>query len=440
MSHMTTDALPHEDPDPARPYLDYRGSLELDPAPRRGYPSAKPYVPREDMLGYWRQVQELQGEEIRAAAGSPASDPAVAAALRAYLDGDPNPLGAAAAFETAAAHHRLWPLISPYVQFDAWIREHGPEFAACAVLDQCAIRIVGEQSGRPLSLWIADTRGETPAVQFAPPQPADAEWGRGPEATAVRTMLSALPESEFRRYRELFATRGRNHRQRLVRAYMMPTERDWVEEVCAEWPERESRPRSAEEMLAATVFSLDQLTALGIVSLPNRSGYSESIMSLVEGFGAASAPFLLASIPRIGREYQGKAAMHEVLAGLAHDAAVEYMLRNMISGRTFPLARDMAQRFPRRTLRIIARVAAQADPTLRARFAHLVRSEPLLGAALDVADAPVREAIDLLLRYGGAAPDSAPPEAAELPEFLANPPWPQGRQAEEDRRRGGADR
>lgn len=426
MSPMTdAPRLPLEDPDPAKPYLDYRGSLAIDPSPRRGFPSAKAYAPREDMLGHWRQVQELHGEEVRAAAGSPASDPAVAAALRAYLDGEPDPLGAAAAFETAAAHHRLWPLTAPsrYAQFDAWIREHGPEFAACAVLDQCAIRVVGEQSGKPLALWIADTQGETPAVQFAPAQPAGGEWGRGPEATAVRTLLSTLPEAEYRRYRELFATRGRNHRQRLVRAYMMPTERDWVEAVCSEWPDWESPSRSTEEMLAATVFSLDQLSALGIDSLPNRSGYSESIGSLVEGFGAASAPFLLACIPRIGREYQGKAAMHEVLAGLPHDAAVEYMLRNMISERTFPLARDVAGRFPRRTLRIIARVADRADPTLRARLAHLVANEPLLGAALDLADAPVREAIDLLLRHGGASPHSAPPEAAELPEFLANPPW-----------------
>ncbi|MQM28055.1 DUF4132 domain-containing protein [Glycomyces albidus] len=415
--------LPHEDPDPARPYLDYRGSLAIDPSPRHGFPSAKAYVPREDMLGYWRHVQGLRAEEIRAAAEAQASDPAVAAALRAYLDGEPDPLGAAAAFETAAALTRLWPVTPHYRQFDAWILEHGTEFAACAALEQAAIRIVGERSGRPLALWIADTRGESPAVQFAPARPAGDEWGHGPEATAVRTLLAAMPEAEYLRYRELFEPRGRNHRQRLVRAFMMPTERDWVEEVCAEWPDRDSWSRSAEEMLAATVSSLDQLAALGIDSLPNRSGHSSSIGSLVEAFGAASAPFLLASVPRIGREYQGKASMHEVLAGLPHDGAVEYLLRNMIIERTFPLARDAAERFPRRTLRIIARIADEADPPLRARFAHLVATEPLLGAALEVADAPVREAIGLLLRHGGASRADAPPEAGNLPEFLANPPW-----------------
>ncbi len=420
MAPMTeTPDLPDEDRDPARPYLDYQGSLELNAAPRRGLPSAKAYVPHEDMPGYWKEVQRRCEAEIRAAADSPASDPAIAAALRAYyLEGEPDPLGAAAAFEVAAAITRLWTVSPHYRQFDAWILEHGTDFAACAVLEQTAVRVVGEQSGKPLALWLTDTRGESPAVQFAPALPAGEEWGRGPEATAVRTMLSAMPAVEYRHFRELFASMGRNHRQRLARAFMMPTERDWVEEVCAEWRDRDSRSRSAEEMLAATVFSFDQLTALGIDSLPNRSGHSDSIGSLVEAFGAASAPFLLACIPRIGREYQGVATMHEVLAGLPHDGAVEYMLRNMIAKRTFPLARDASQRFPRRSLRIIARIADEVDPPLRSRFTHLVETESLLGAALDVADAPVREAIDRLLRLDGVAP-----EAGELPEFLANPPW-----------------
>ena len=341
-----TDAprLPHEDTDPQQPYLEYRGTLAIDPPPRRGYPSAKAHVPLEDMRGHWKDVQELREAEIRAAADSPASDPAIAAALRAYhLDGEPDPLGAAAAFEVAASVTRLWTVSPHYRQFDAWILEHGPDFAACAVLEQTAVRVVGEQSGKPLALWLTDSKGESPAVQFAPARPAGEEWGRGPEATAVRTMLAALPAVEYRHFRELFASMGRNHRQRLVRAFMMPTERDWVEEVCADWRDRDSRSRSAEEMLAATVFSLDQLTALGIDSLPNRSGHSDSIGSLVEAFGAASAPFLLACIPRIGREYQGLATMHEVLAGLPHDGAVEYMLRNMIAKRTFPLARDAAE-------------------------------------------------------------------------------------------------
>nr|BFF27086.1 hypothetical protein GCM10025732_50510 [Glycomyces mayteni] len=86
--------------------------------------------------------------------------------------------------------------------------------------------------------------------------------------------------------------------------------------------------------------------------------------------------------------------------------------------RTGPLVRSAAERFPRRTLRVIARLAADADPSLRSRFAHVVASVPALGAAREAAPADVRDAVD---RLTGLA--DAPPEAAELHAFLAGPPW-----------------
>ncbi|MEU5873404.1 DUF4132 domain-containing protein [Glycomyces sp. NPDC047369] len=411
-----SDPLPHEDPDPARPWLDYRGALELSPAPRRGYPSARAYDPDPAMPGHWREVRERAADQILAAADAPASDPAIAAALRAYLGGEPDPLGAAVAFQTAAAATNLWEVTRDYVQMDAWIREHGTDFAVVALMRQCETRIVSADTGRTFAP--TRYRPDRPALQFAPARPTGEVWARGPEAWHLRTMLSALPEPEYRHFRELLEPLGRNHSQRLVRAYAMPTERDWAREVFAEWPERDEKTWYSQQMLAAIVCTADELATARVRRLPSHRGQSPAAASLVEALGAAAAPFLIGALDIDTHEHVGKTSMHTVLAGLPSDAAVEYLLANMVAERTFPQVPDMAARFPRRTLRVLARLAASADTGLRSRFAHLVTTVPELAAARSAAEPDVAEAIERLLRL-----DGAPPEAAALPEFLASPPW-----------------
>ncbi|MEU6250304.1 DUF4132 domain-containing protein [Glycomyces sp. NPDC047010] len=410
-----SDLLPHEDPDPARPWLDYRGSRALDPAPRRGFPSARAYEPDPAMPGHWATLRDVAAGALRVAVESPVTDPGIAAAMRSYLDGEADALGAAAALETAAAVMSLYDVARRYTQLDAWIDAHGVVFATEALMRQCEIRVVN-QHGKHYSrvAW----RNETPAVVWAPAKPLGAEWGRGTECRQLRTALSAMPEAEYRRFRDVLEPYGRNHRQRLVRAYLMPTERDWAAEALAEWRERDSKTWSDQNRLAGIASSLDELREAGMLPLSNIGGNAPSVATLVEAFGAECAPEFVASVEAGTREYQGKATIHEVIAGLPHDAAVEYLLKNLVAERTGPLVRAAAERFPRRTLRVIARLAADAEPSLRSRFAHVVASVPALGAAREVAPADVKDAADRLTDL-----TDAPPEAAALHEFLASPPW-----------------
>jgi hypothetical protein len=416
MSPMTDVQLPNEEPDAAKPWLDYRGSFRLSPSPRRGLPSAKAYEPNPDMPGHWRHVRGLQEGRISTVLNSPATDPAIAAALRAYLDGEPDPLGAAAAFETACAFMSLYDVTKHWYQFDAWTDEHGPEFAACATLEQCAIRVIGEQSGK--YLYRPRYEVDSPAVAFAPARAANEQWGRGPESFRLRGMLSVLPEAEYRRYRELFEPLGRNHRQRLVRAFAMPTEQDWVDEVCAEWPDLDYRGWGAQDLIAGTVSTLDQLRTAGVTAFGSRSAHNPTIGSAVEMFGVGAVPILFGTLRTSESKWMGNGSIHEVLSGLPHDEAVEYLLRNMVTETTFPLVPAMAERFPRRTLRVVAAICGDVDAMLRSRFAHLVATVPMLEAARDVAEPEVQDAIERLMEL-----DGAPPETADLPEFLATPPW-----------------
>jgi hypothetical protein len=412
----TRTALPDEDAFERWSTYAEEDGLGLAPMFRRGRPSATPFALADDMTAHWREIGlDSRREYLRTALESPATDPAIAAALGSYLDGEPDPLGAAAAFEVVfAVGTPLWS-IGHYRQFDAWIGEHGTEFAVCAVLEQSSVRVVETRFRRPFHSYMKDS--EDPAVEFAPAAPIGSNWGRGMETHRVRERLASLPEPEYRRYRELLEPRGRNHRQRLARAFWMPTERDWVDRACAEFGEWEVQDWGAEHMVIAAVSDLDQLAAAGVTALHRYNRYYGPIGTLVETFGADCAPLLVATL-RADREGRGRETLKRTLATLPHDAAVEHLLDGMVAERTADLARLAAERFPRRTVRAIARLADGADAAQRSRLAHLATAVPAAAAALADAEPAVREAIDRLLRL-----DGAPPETADLPDILANPPW-----------------
>jgi hypothetical protein len=416
MSAMIDVQLPDEDRDPARPWLDYRGSFELKPAPRRGFPSAAvTYTVDETMPEYWRQVRERAAEPIRAAVESPASESAIAAAVRAYLDGEPDPLGAAAAFQVAADSLSLYEVHRQYRQFDVWMLEHGPEFAATALMRQFEIRIVSEHTGKVYAP--TRYRPDSPAFRFSPERPRGAQWTRT-EQRNLRVFLAAQPEAEYRRYRAVLEPYGRNHQQRLARAFAMPTEQDWVEEVCAEWHERETKTWHDQSQLTAIAPSIGRLAAAGFHRAPSHNPHSDAVASLVETFGADCAPLLLGALEVDTHEHGGKDGMHIVLCGLPSDAVADYLLANLVAERTGPFARAFAERFPRRMLRALARATPGASPSLRSRFAHLLATTPMLEAALTEAEPEVKDEIDRLRRL-----DGVPPEATALTDFLASPPW-----------------
>ncbi|SDD66137.1 DUF4132 domain-containing protein [Glycomyces harbinensis] len=400
-------------------YADQDGSdaPHLRPPTGRGRPSATPVdPPRDYMVDLWHRIGlDERRESFRTAIESPTTDPAIGAAMRSYLDGEPDPLGAAAVFEIAfAVGAKLWGE-RRYVQYDAWHGEHGPEFAACAVLQQSAVRVIGARFRQPLHHY--NNGSDEPAVEFAPTIPAGGAWGRGMETQRVREMLAGVPEPEYRRYRELFEPLGRNHRQRHARAFVMPTEQDWVDQACNEFPEWESRAWGVEEQLIASVTSIDQLTAAGITILDEYNRYERPIRSLLESCGPDAVPLLVETLNR-GTEPRGRGTLKTMLATLPHDAAVEYLLTGWVGEETAHLARLAAERFPRRTVRAVVRLADGAAAAQRSRYAHLTTAVPALAEAVAAAEPEVRQAIDRLVHL-----DDAPPETPDVPAFLANPPW-----------------
>jgi hypothetical protein len=391
--------------------------LHLTSLPRRDRPFPPPNPLRPDMVEHWRTAGLGPSREyLRAAVECPDSDPAIAAALQSYLDGAPDPLGAAAALKIVGCVHppdfRSWS--ASYRQIDAWYGEHGLELAVCATLERFALRVVAAGSD---DHYFKHVNGSVPALVYAPTAPAGSSWnaGFGPDCDRIRELLTAMPETEYRRYRELLEPYGRSHRQRLVRAYFM-SEPDWVDQVCAEFGEWEVDSSYEKVWIFAMASSLDQIAAAGITSIGPNGNSSQQIGTLVNAFGADGLPLVVEDLRRTSPNRWIDVRKH-VLAAVPNDAGVEFLLTGMVGDATADLARRAAERFPRRTVRVLAKVAATADdPHLRSRLAHLAARVPV--EAVATAEPAVREAIDRLLRF-----DGAPPEAQDLPALFTDPPW-----------------
>ncbi|GAA1695519.1 hypothetical protein GCM10009830_49230 [Glycomyces endophyticus] len=387
-------------------------------APRRGGRSARPFTMRPNDTEWWRRAGiEARREVFLAAITAPSTEPPIAAALRRYLDGGPDPVGAAAAFLASdAAGSGLW-LERGYSQYDAWLGEHSTEFAATAVMEYFTLRTAHPSNRRPFD------PDRDHADRFAIVR-APADCTEGParnllhELRQLRTHLSTLPEDEYRRIEAVLEHQGREPYQRRARAFAMPERTDWVEQTCAEqpaWPFRDSRHRG---LLLESVASIDQLAKAGVTGLPRGGDHARIVASLLDAVGPDIVPVILDADVLAWSDPEPRDHLIDVLATLPRDEAVRYFLGRIEEHREQPRLRQVADRFPVRTLRAITDLAEDADTVRRARFVALVRSSPLLdGPARDALDPADRDRIDGLLAWRGL-----PPETADAPAALAEPP------------------
>lgn len=390
--------------------------------PRRGRPSAREFALNEKDTGWWRYAGvEQRYEDLRRAAASPATDPRIAAALESYLDGDPDPVGGAAAFLVDdAIGTPLW-ANSGYSQYDAWLGEHGLEFAAAAVMEYFTLTTVDPVlRGVP----VRDPGDRPCAVKTVPPDPDGYPWrDLGLELVRLRTHLSAMPDSEYRLAATVLEGQGRNPIQRAARAFLMPERTDWVDQVCDERSAWLFTDHRCDARLLHSVGSLDQVTRAGFDRLPRNFTYPGHTYTLLEGVGPGCAPLLAGLDEQPGLDSLARAALYETLAALPSDDVARLLLTNIAERRTWESALEFAARFPVRALRAVAALAVGTDTAQRARFAGLIRSEPLLeGPARDALDPETRDRIDALLEWRGL-----PRETADVPAVLANPPQPLGR-------------
>lgn len=395
--------------------------------PRRGGRSALPFETRADDTEWWQyKGVENQRAELREVAAEPETDPGLAVALLSYLDGEPEPVGAAVAFAAGdAIGMGLWGRTG-YSQYDAWLGEHGPEFAAAAVMEYFTVETVHEVlHGVPVQY-----RHTGPvAIRYAPADPDKAPWRDfGHELVRLRAHLAKMPEPGYRRVEAVLESQGRNPIQRANRAFLCPGRTDWVDEVCAERPAWRFTDHRCDNRLVESVSTLDQLEKAGIAALSTHGAHPQLVCTLLEGVGLDCTPLLVRAATLADLFEPWRTSLHDTIAALPRDEAVRFFLERPVDTATWGRLQQVADRFPVRTLRSVAALAAESDTARRTRFIGLLRTRPrLTGAAYDVLEPADRDRIDALLDRRGL-----PPETTDVPDLLATPPRPQGRRGVPD--------
>ncbi|WP_141584620.1 DUF4132 domain-containing protein [Actinomadura sp. WMMA1423] len=395
------DQLPGED-DLVIPEA-WRRSLH----PRRGGAPGPRIKPDRSAADAVRSFVEETGGAVEALREGGAGEPALIEAARRYLDGRPDPAGAAAvAAVTVMAvpgFDRKDKARRAFV--DAWAAEHGAAFAACALVELSRTE--------PARMGGGNWRGTRIGAQHV----ADEHTFKlaQEEARRVRGLLAAAPEAEYADAVERLAARRTGWSARWLVSYLVPTRQDWVDECCAA-PLPPARRHDLLWMVMSALGKPEQLAT----PFPARGLYWGQatrglLATMAEGIGPGVLPFLLAQADGHGLESDDRKRIFETVAILPTDEAFQALLDRLDRKHVRAALGEAARRFPMRALRLLAR--AGADDILAT---HVEAHTDLVASALpglpdDVA-AAVRRVTDGSGRLPAAAPD-------ELPAVLADPPW-----------------
>lgn len=328
-------------------------------------------------------------------------EPPHAAAIRAAVNGEADPFGAALAYRMAHAISRGYQP-NDNVGRDAWITSHGIAFAAAATIELLAHDLYWSRSEPP----------ETARVSIEPVRPARALHIMGHLGTIapLRSLLAALPDAEYAEVRAAVERHRSTDAHKFFTAMLMPDVDEWVLDACrlqaTSWPR---------ENFWAVVSRPEHLELAGVRHLNAYSGGVAPVARLVDALGPDAFPTLAATLEQDDRiNADSRDHIYDTIGRLPSDTAVAYLLEHQTIPQATLAARAAAERFPTRTLRAIASLAPKATSASRARLAGFARD---LGEHLEKLDGDDRARIEDLLRTRPVAAADA------VPHVFTAPPW-----------------
>ncbi|MFD0684868.1 DUF4132 domain-containing protein [Actinomadura fibrosa] len=379
--------------------------------PRRGGIPGPAIVPDEDAARRardWLAAARPIAEEML---GHERTDPELGKAVQAWLDGDPDPAGAAAVASIAVNH---LPDVDGAAFLDAWVLDHGLAFAACAVTEASSvalgpaprvarpgadgvIRLVAYMT--PSTGWRGEIRRSTSDEYFGAPQ-----WIAEDAVTKrLRTLLAAAPETEYRdAVARLSAHRGDALRRRTA-SYLVPTESAWTSE-------------SLQDMFGG--FDHEHvLCSLSTAAHAERIGWTPVtpavIGTLLDGLGSNALPLLERTLAHAFSSTETRRIILKALLKIP-DEIVFHMLVDYTAVPDVPATlKEAADRHPVQAMHALAPLAG--DGTTRG-----LRAAGILRELLHT-DPDLRE----LLPPGPAeslAPRPPVPDCTDLPDVLAGKP------------------
>ncbi|MEU9116314.1 DUF4132 domain-containing protein [Streptomyces sp. NPDC048483] len=386
--------------------------------PRRGGLPGPPVTLDEDAVAsVRRRVAELRSE-VDFVLDSAESSHDLVEAARVRLQGEADPRGAAvlAAIVSEAISWREKFALQTFA--DAWIAEHGIVFAATAAAELCGVFVDGygyneDKSRRHVRSRRESDRGST--------------WGGKGWSEAVgvaqrvRAFLAVAGDEDYARAVEALAEYRRDDIQRCAAAYLVPTQTEWVDELCA--AERSEMDARNWDMVLCSVGSAEQLAVLRAHEQRWWWLSGARLGTVLDGVGTAILPVLtdlLDERDRLARD------VLDTLAALPFDEAFAALVRHLPERQVHAAVIEGARRFPVRALRLLG-AAVAAGPSEAASYAgrvlrdHVAAHPELTAAVLPSVPDEVRAVVASIGEHTAEWALEAPPEA--LPPLLVEPPW-----------------
>ncbi|MFJ5880341.1 DUF4132 domain-containing protein [Kitasatospora cineracea] len=345
---------------------------------------------------------------------APASEPELVRAARAYLDGAPDVLGAAAVASILPAPWQA-DAEEKALFADVWTARHGLPFAVRAVLEQHTVETSYLQSGSDISnISLRRRAGHPPS------------YGRDerPVETRLRALLAAAPESEYRAALAAAAEHRGTPRHRALACYLAPGVPGWLAQCLADAPGYGDERAELQVLLLHALDDPAQVEPIAADLQRIWRGWPVTLVAtLAESVGPAFVPLLREAFERAYDATEAR-ELAAVLAQLPTDEAFRLLLARLEDKQVRPALQEALRRYPVRAVRLLAEAAARdgrAGATARRLLdTHVRLHRELLPQILPRLDAA---AAALVAELDGARPQvpEAAPEA--LPPLLAAPPW-----------------
>ncbi|GHG95803.1 DUF4132 domain-containing protein [Streptomyces lanatus] len=386
--------------------------------PRRGGIRRSVSGPRADAEELVAGRLKEEADWVEQMLSAPKSDPQIVEATRAHLNGSPSPLGAAA-LATVTMHYQL----PEGVFVDAWVKTHGLAFAARAVMEYFDIEGYWLQYGG---------QRQEPRLCFRHPVGlVDARWARPQFADRMRALLTVADEESYREAVTVLDRCRDTERHRIVVSYLMPGERDWVDECCT--GEVTDDP-VLQAMLLCSLHSPDQLAHFGDKLHLNWGSWSMALIAtLAEGTGAAFAPLLERALEEAYGSDRTK-SIAGALVELPTDDAFGILLARVEDKHVRPSLLEAIRRYPVRALRLLGKAALgsakYASMAQQLLATHVQAHQELTATALPGLPADIAALVEAQLTRPDRVTE-APVTA--LPALLVSPPWTRKRTARKAR-------
>ncbi|MGW4212199.1 DUF4132 domain-containing protein [Lentzea sp. NPDC004789] len=354
---------------------------------QRGFHPAPEFSVDQKMAAQARQLVAEKAEVIEQALAAPESDQELVRAARDHLAGRPDPVGAAAIATITG---------SGLPSVHAWVADHGPAFAAVAVIEFAGLEfdeVWHAHQNKRTGVHLHHRRGYFHAGR------TDVE---GQMLIAVRYALAVADDEQRAAAEAALGQLSATPEVKQLRSFLVPSRADWFAEVCA-LPHRASW-----WLLPCSAGSYDDYVEVDL-SLPSSPFVLYTALYVL---GPAIAPLLAQELDREYQAADGRKLVLKVLAALPTDEAFTVMLDRIGTKYVPPALMSAMAAFPARAARLLAERLSSSDEIRQLLKAHLL-SNPAV-------DVPAEAAAVLAEAEAQAVPEA---DADLLPPVLVSPPW-----------------